>query len=144
MAVFGELFSPIAQALHHGPLRQGGGVGLHPPQQLGDALHTDQLGVEQGVAGQHQVAVGIDEARQQGAAGQVHLASAATGRLDRPSQGPHIEDASALLHQRLGVGGLGPSHGEDVATAIQGGGGLGGGCRSRRGGDGSDQSDGKA
>ena len=137
VAVFGELFGPVAQTLHPHALRQGGGVGLHAPQQFGDALHAGQVGIEQGVAGQHQVAVGIDEARQQGAAGQVHLAGAASGGLEGPGQGPHIEDATVLLHQRFGVGGLGPRHGEDVATAVKGGGG-------RRRSPGADQTAGKA
>ena len=144
VAVFGELLSPVAQALHPHALRQGGGVGLHAPQQLGDALHADQVGVEQGVAGQHQVAMGIDEARQQGAAGQVYLAGAATGRLDCPGQGPHIKNAPALFHQRLGVGRRWSRHGEDVAAAIEGGGGLRRRCRSHRSGGGTDQAQGQA
>ena len=64
------------------------------------------------------MAVGIKEARQQRAAGQIHPSRPGPGEPQRFSQRTHLQDPAAPLHQRLGIGGLVPHHREDVAAAV--------------------------
>ena len=116
---------------------------LHPGDNVGYVGAAEQVGVHQVLAEVEKVAVRVDEARQQGAAGQIDAPRSGSRGLDRSGQGAHIEDLAVLLHQRFGVARLRPRHGEDVAAAIQGGGGHRQRCRSHRGAGGTDQAQGK-
>ena len=78
-----------------------------------------------------QMAVGIDETRQQGMARQIDAAHAGARRSQGAGQGAHITNLPAPLHQRLGVGGGGAGHRQDGATGIEGRCRQGGHCRRR-------------
>ena len=119
------LLLQLDRLVSHADDPRGGGhlhrLRLHPGDNVGYVGAAEQVGVHQVLAEVEKLAMGIDEARQQGAAGEVHLACSATGRLDRPGQGPHIEDLAVLLHQRFGVDRLRARHGEDVPPAVESG-----------------------
>ena len=63
--------------------------------------------------------------------------------MNRPGQGPDVSDATAPLHQGLGVGGLGAGHGEDVAAAVKRGEGRGLGEGGAQGRGGQEQAEGQ-
>ena len=117
-----------------------GQVGAHRGLDVGDAAgaaHRRRAEVRAAPGGHvvGQVAVGIDEAGQQGPAGQVHPLRPAAGGADRHGQRTHIDNAAAAFHQGFGVGRFRPGHGEDRAAGVEGGrcgGGWGGRYRRRQ------------
>jgi hypothetical protein len=118
MAPLLHLFDAVAHPDDPLPLRYVGGLGAKPFQQLGNVLHPAQVGVEQGVGGQRQMAVGVDESGQQRVSVKVYDSGGGCLSAHRLVLGADEADLAALHHQRLGIGRFLADHREDVTAGI--------------------------
>ena len=121
VTLLGHLLGPVAHA--DNPIALGGfrGVRLQAGQQFGNVPDASEIGVEHGVGGVDQVAMGVDEPWHEGRTGQVDLAGILPGGAKSVRTLADIENLAVLLDQGLDIGWGRPLHGQDVPAAIDGG-----------------------
>ena len=131
--LLGHQLRLIAKADDPSPRRHLVSLSHHSANKLGDVLRAEEVGIDEVLSEIDHVAVGVDEPRQEGVAGEVDLScrgARVPGDIGLP---PHGEDHPILHGERLGIFRARAPHGEDRPGAVDRIGRLGAG--SARGGE---------
>jgi hypothetical protein len=116
--LFGELLRLVTEANDPSPRRHLLNLALHPRDQIRNVLRAEQVGIDEVLSEIDHVAVGVDEAGEDGVAGEIDPTCRRRGELINVGLAPHGEDRSILHGQRLGVlRGL-TTHREDRAAGV--------------------------